>query len=277
MIRDILLRLPADIKQEAAANYAISVAGAFGAHLVAMTFAYDAVLSATVMGDALPVDFINAQRALAEEAANAAATKLSETARRSGISVETQVETTSFGAAADIFGQFARRFDLSIVGQADPDVVGPQNLIIEAALFQSGRPVVVVPYIQKTGLTLDRVLVCWDGGCQAARAIADALPFLHRAKAIEVLIVATEPLKSDDLPGADIARHLARHDLKVDLKRIVRPGTDVTDAILSYASDVSSDFIVMGGYGHSRLREFILGGATRGLLSSMTTPTLMSH
>jgi nucleotide-binding universal stress UspA family protein len=277
MIRDILLHLPADIKQEAAANYAISVAGAFGAHLVAMTFAYDAVLSATVMGDALPVDFINAQRALAEEAANAAAIKLSETARRSGTSVETQVETTSFGAAADIFGQFARRFDLSIVGQADPDVVGPQNLIIEAALFQSGRPVVVVPYIQKTGLTLDRVLVCWDGGCQAARAIADALPFLHRAKAIEVLIVATEPLKSDDLPGADIARHLARHDLKVDLKRIVRPGTDVTDAILSYASDVSSDFIVMGGYGHSRLREFILGGATRGLLSSMTTPTLMSH
>jgi hypothetical protein len=103
---------------------------------------------------------------------------------------------------------FARRFDLSIVGQANPDVVRPQNLIIEAALFQSGRPVVVVPYIQKTGLTLSRVLVCWDGGRQAARAIADALPFLHRAKAIEVVIVATEPLKSDALPDAGIARHL---------------------------------------------------------------------
>ena len=107
---------------------------------------------------------------------------------------------------------------LSIVGQANPDVVGPQDLIIEAALFQSGRPVVVVPYIQRTGLTLDRVLLCWDGGRQAARAIADALPFLHRAKAIEVVIVATEPLKSDELPGANIARHLARHDLNVDLQ-----------------------------------------------------------
>ena len=211
-----------DMVRNPAANYAISVAGAFGAHLAAMTFAYDPVLSAAVMGDALPVDFINAQRALAKEAANAAVTKLSEVPRRSGISVETQVETTSFGAAADIFGQFARRFDLSIVGQANPNVVGPQNLVIEAALFQSGRPVVAVPYIQKTGLTLDRVLMCWDGGRQAARAIADALPFLHRAKAVEVVTVTTEPLKSDDLPGADIAHHLARHDLKVDVKRIVR-------------------------------------------------------
>jgi nucleotide-binding universal stress UspA family protein len=277
MIKDILLHLPADIKQEAAANYAISVAAAFGAHLTAMTFAYDPVLSATIMGDALPVDFINAQRALAEEAANAAMTKLGDMARRSGVAVETQVETTSFGTAAGIFGQFARRFDLSIVGQANPDVVGPQELVIEAALFHSGRPVVVVPYIQKTGITLDRVLVCWDGGCQAARAIADAFPFLHRAKAVEVVIVATEPLKSDDLPGADIGRHLGRHDLKVDLKRIVRGGIDVAETILSYAADVSADFIVMGGYGHSRFREFILGGTTRGLLSSMTIPTLMSH
>jgi nucleotide-binding universal stress UspA family protein len=277
MIKDILLNLSADTKQEAVANYAISVAGAFAAHLEAMTFAYDPVLSGALMGDVLPVDFINAQRALAEEAANAAAAKLSEMARRNGISVETQVETTSFGAAADIFGQAARRFDLSIVGQANPDVVGPQNLIIEAALFQSGRPVVVVPYIQKTGLTLDRVLVCWDGGRQSARAIADALPFLHRAKTVDVVIVATEPLKSDELPGADIARHLARHDLQVDVKRIVRAGTNVADTILSYAADVSADFIVMGGYGHSRLREVILGGTTRGLLSSMTIPTLMSH
>jgi nucleotide-binding universal stress UspA family protein len=277
MIKDILLNLSADTKQEAVANYAISVAGAFAAHLEATTFAYDPVLSGALMGDVLPVDFINAQRALAEEAANAAAAKLSEMARRNGISVETQVETTSFGAAADIFGQAARRFDLSIVGQANPDVVGPQNLIIEAALFQSGRPVVVVPYIQKTGLTLDRVLVCWDGGRQSARAIADALPFLHRAKTVDVVIVATEPLKSDELPGADIARHLARHDLQVDVKRIVRAGTNVADTILSYAADVSADFIVMGGYGHSRLREVILGGTTRGLLSSMTIPTLMSH
>jgi nucleotide-binding universal stress UspA family protein len=277
MIKDIVLHLSADTKHEPAANYAVSVADTFGAHLAAITFAYEPVLLATVMGGVPAVDFINAQRALAEKAANAAMTELSEIARRIGVAAEARLEIADSADAADIFGHFARRFDLSIVGQANPDVVGPQNLIIEAALFQSGRPVVVVPYIQKTGLTLNRVLVCWDGGRQAARAIADAMPFLHRAKAIEVVIVATEPLKSGALPDADIARHLARHDLNVDLKRIVSKETDVANTILSYAADVSADFIVMGGYGHSRLREFILGGVTRELLSSMTIPTLMAH
>ena len=134
-----------------------------------------------------------------------------------------------------------------------------------------------MPYIQKSGLTLDRVMVCWDASRNAARAIADAMPLLARAKAIDVVIVASERVKSDELPGADIGQHLARHGLKVEVKRIVSPDTDVASTILSHAADTSADFIVMGGYGHSRLREFILGGATRGILKSMTLPTLMSH
>lgn len=277
MIKDIVLHLSADTKHDVAAPYAVSVAETFGAHLAALTFAYEPVLPATLMGGGLPVDFIAAQRALAEDGAKAAMTKLEEAAQRAGVAVEARVITTSLAGAADIFGNVARRFDLSIVGQANPDAMGPQELIIEAALFQSGRPVVVVPYIQKTGLTLDHVLVCWDGGRHAARAIADALPFLSRAKAIEIVTVGTEPLKSDDLPNADIARHLARHDLTVEVKRIVTGDVDVANTVLSYAADVSADFIIMGGYGHSRLREFILGGATRGLLASMTIPALMSH
>ena len=88
------------------------------------------------------------------------------------------------------------------------------------------------------------------------------------------MIVASERAKSDEIPGADIGQHLARHDLKVDVKRIVAPDTDVASTMLSHAADISADFIVMGGYGHSRLREFILGGATRGILSAMTLPTV---
>jgi nucleotide-binding universal stress UspA family protein len=137
--------------------------------------------------------------------------------------------------------------------------------------------VLVVPYIQKGGLKLDNVLVCWDASRNAARAIADALPLLKRAKTIDVVIVASERPKSDEIPGADIGQHLARHGLKIEVKRIVATDTDVANTILSHAADSSADFIVMGGYGHSRLREFILGGATRGILSSMTVPTLMSH
>jgi nucleotide-binding universal stress UspA family protein len=120
-------------------------------------------------------------------------------------------------------------------------------------------------------------MVCWDGSRNAARAVGDAMPLLARAKAVEVVIVASEAGKSDELPGADIAHHLARHGLKVELQRIVSPGLDVANTILSHAADAGTDFIVMGGYGHSRMRELVLGGATRGILTSMTVPTLMSH
>jgi hypothetical protein len=126
MIKDIVLHLSADTKHEPAANYAVSVANAFGAHLVAITFAHEPVLLATVMGRVPAVDFIDAQRALAEKAANAAMTKLSETARRLGVVAEARLEIADSADAADIFGHFAPRFDLSIVGQVHPDVVGPQ-------------------------------------------------------------------------------------------------------------------------------------------------------
>jgi nucleotide-binding universal stress UspA family protein len=136
--------------------------------------------------------------------------------------------------------------------------------------------VVVVPYIQKAGLKLDRIMACWDGSHNAARAIADALPFLKRGKTIEIVMVASGGSKTDELPGADLGEHLARHDLKVEVKRLVAD-IDVANTILSYAADSAADFIVMGGYGHSRLREFVLGGVTRGILESMTVPVLMSH
>jgi len=105
------------------------------------------------------------------------------------------------------------------VGQANPDRLVAEDLIAEGALFSSGRPVLVVPYIQKGPLKLDRVMVCWDASRNAARAIADAMPLLKRAKSIDVVIVASERLKSDEIPGADIGQHLARHDLKVEVKR----------------------------------------------------------
>ena len=91
------------------------------------------------------------------------------------------------------------------------------------------------------------------------------------------MIVASERPKSDEIPGANIAQHLARHGLKVEVKRIVATETDVASTILSHVADSAADFIVMGGYGHSPLRQFIWGGATRGILGAMTVPVLMSH
>jgi nucleotide-binding universal stress UspA family protein len=164
-----------------------------------------------------------------------------------------------------------------VVGQTDPEQALPDDLLIEAALFESGRPMVVVPYIQKDDLKLGHILVCWDGSRNAARAIADSMPFLTRGKKVEIVIVASGDGKVDELPGADLGDHLARHGLTVEVKRLVAADLDVSNVILSYAADCAADLIVMGGYGHSRLREFILGGATRGILQSMTVPVLMAH
>jgi nucleotide-binding universal stress UspA family protein len=276
MIKDLVVNLTVGASRGAAGDYAVSVAEAFGAHVAAIAFAHDPVLPPTLMGG-IPADFIESQRAEAEAAASAAIARFEEAARRAGVSAESRLLAASIAEASDQFGRIARRFDLAVVGQAEPDKATPEELIAETALFESGRPVLLVPYIQKSGLQLGRVLVCWDGSRAAARAAADAMPFLARAAAIQVLIIAGERGKGDEIPGADIGQHLARHDLKVDVKRIVATESDVANTILSYVADAAADLIVMGGYGHSRLREFILGGVTRGILEAMTVPTLMSH
>ena len=276
MIKDLVVNLPVDSKRTAASDYAISIAEAFDAHVSGIAFAYEPVIAPTVMGG-VPSDWIDAQRAESAAAAETAAARFEEAARRAGVSAEHRILPATVGGAADLFGRIGRRFDLSVIGQTEPNRPAPEELIIEGALFDSGRPVVVVPYIQKQGLKLDRVLVCWDGSRTATRAIADSLPLLTGAKAIDVVIVAGGRSKSDEIPGADIGHHLARHGLKVEVKRIVAADIDVPNTILSYAADSSADFLVMGGYGHSRLREFVLGGATRGILTSMTIPALMSH
>jgi len=276
MIKDLVVSLSVGASRDAAGPYAISVAEAFGAHVAGIAFSYEPVIPPTIMGT-IPASFVESQRDENDRAANDARAKFDEAARRAGVSSESRTLSASLAGSADRFATIARRFDLAVVGQAEPERAAPEELIVENALFSSGRPVLIVPYIQKAELTLDRVMVCWDASRNAARAIADAMPFLKRARVIDVVIVASERIKSDEIPGADIGQHLARHDLKVEVRRIVSPDTDVASTILSHAADTSADFIVMGGYGHSRLREFVLGGATRGILSAMTVPVLMSH
>jgi nucleotide-binding universal stress UspA family protein len=221
--------------------------------------------------------WIEEERDKAAERAKAAAAKFKGSALREELSAETRVLNATVAQAPEIFAQIARGFDLSIVQQNDPEQPAYENSIPLAALFESGRPVLIVPYIQRDGLRLNRVMLCWDGSRNAARAIADAQPFLARAKAIELVTVVSPDIESDETRAAEIARHLARHHLKVKVGSVVAAELDVANALLSHAADSSADFIVMGGYGHSRMREFILGGATRGILATMTMPTLMSH
>jgi nucleotide-binding universal stress UspA family protein len=259
-----------------AAQFAISIAAKFEAHIAGIAFAYDPAITPTVM-NGLSAGWVDALRAENHAAAQDAVDRFEAAVKREGLSAENRIIEASLGRAANLFARLARRFDLAVIGQTDPERALPDDLLIEAALFESGRPVVVVPYIQSEDLKLGHILVCWDGSRNAARAIADSMPFLTRGKKVEVVIVASGNGKVDELPGADLGEHLARHGLTVEVKRLVAADLDVSNVILSYAADCAADFIVMGGYGHSRLREFILGGATRGILQSMTVPVLMAH
>jgi nucleotide-binding universal stress UspA family protein len=276
IVRDIVVNLSVAEGGGFAGDFAVSVASTFDAHLTGIAFVYDPVVPVAATGY-IPPEVIETQQRDSQDAAKAAIDRFSVATGRAGVVAEPTMLPASFAGAGDQFGQIARRFDLAIVGQAEPDKKAVEELIAENVLFESGRPVIVVPYIQKAPLKLDQVMVCWDGSRPAARAIADAMPLLERAGLVQVVIVADERGKQDEIPGADMGQHLARHGLKVDVKRITGGDIDVADALLSHAADSGIDFIVMGGYGHSRLREFVLGGVTHSILRSMTVPTLMTH
>ena len=275
MIKDIVVNLGLGA-HDPAGEFAISVADAFKAHVLGVAFSYEPVIPGTVMSG-IPPEFIEAQRSRSDKEARAAVARFEAAASRAGVSAEARIISASVSGAADKLSRLGRRFDLVVVGQAEDDTLSAAEVVDEGVLFESGRPVIFVPYIQKAGLKLDCVMVCWDGSRAATRAIADSMPFLLKAKQVEIVMVAAKAGKSDEIPGADLGQHLARHGLKVDVKRITSPDIDVTSTILSHAADSSADMIVMGGYGHSRLREFILGGVTRGILETMTVPVLMSH
>lgn len=277
MIKDILVNLSAtDAERDPAVEYGVALAELLDAHVTGMGFRIEHALNPSAFG-MFPASAVVAATKAEQEAAARAARLFAEACRRAAVAHECVMETAPLADAADRFGRVARRFDLGVVRQPKSDALALEHLTLQAALFDSGRPLIVVPYIQRTPPRFDRVALCWDGSRSAARAAGDALPLLARAKTIDIVIVKSEPLKSEELPGADIAAHLARHGLKVNVAPTGRGDLDVGTIILNYVSDHSIDFLVMGGYGHSRLREFVLGGATRTLVSSMTVPTLMAH
>lgn len=276
MIKDILVNLTVRKEESPAEKYALSVAAALEAHIAGVAFVYDLVDQVSLLGD-IAVGVVEQQRRDYEGEANGTLDRFAETARRAGISAEQMVLSMDFASVGDRFGRIARRFDLTVVAQAESERDAVRKGIIEGALFDSGRPVIVVPYIQTSPFVLDRLMICWDGSRSAVRAIADAMPLLTLAGRTEVVIVANERDKEDEVEGVDMGQHLARHGLNVEINRISRGEIDVGNALLSHAADTGADLMVMGGYGHSRLREFVLGGVTHSMLRSMTVPVLMSH
>lgn len=201
-----------------------------------------------------------------------------EITRRQGLAAEWREATGYPSQSAALHGRYV---DLIVLGQLDPDDTSAPLFrpIPEEVALTAGRPMLVAPYAGTWRETGRRVLVAWDASREAARAINDAMPLLLAADHVAVIAVdpAIGPAGHGDVPGADIALHLARHGVKAAVETTVSDGLGIGNTLLSRASDMEADLLVMGVYGHSRVRELLLGGATRTVLETMTLPVLMSH
>jgi nucleotide-binding universal stress UspA family protein len=216
------------------------------------------------------------RRANAMKAASRVERALQAIAERDGRSYEWRLNEGDVVRSAVLH---ARHADIAILGQNDPDHPATAPHLVASVLLSAGRPVLVVPYAGSFETVGRTVLVGWNGSREAARALGDAMPILQKAEKVVVLSVNPpgENGGGSPWPGAGIALHLARHGVPVEASSTVSHDIDVGNVLLSRAADLGSDLIVIGGYGHSRQREFILGGVTRTLLQHMTVPVLMSH
>jgi nucleotide-binding universal stress UspA family protein len=174
--------------------------------------------------------------------------------------------------------EHGRTADLIVAGQADPDWdLSPVLDFPERLALESGRPVLVIPYVGRYPLIGRNVVIAWKAGRETTRAVFDALPLLKGAENVHILEVKGRA--NEKTLGADtsIAVSIARHGIKPTVRTSVAPDISVGDEILSRLSDLDADLLVMGAYGHSRMREMVFGGVTRHIARHMTVPTLLSH
>jgi nucleotide-binding universal stress UspA family protein len=224
---------------------------------------------------------VNEIDASAAERADSIEAAFREQLRRNDLKGDWQLLKTRLVGAA--IARHARTADLVVLGQVDPDErllpYAPARALIDDVLLTSGRPVLLVPYVGRFDTLGTNVLVGWNGTREAARAVHDALPLIDTGARVTILEVQRPgSAKEGESSGVEISEHLARHGLKVSATRTVADSSiSDADALLSYAADLPADLLVVGGYGHSRMRELVLGGVTRGLLQHMTLPVLMSH
>jgi len=180
--------------------------------------------------------------------------------------------------AAEAVPLHARYADLVVIGQPNATEAGSvEPDFVERLLLAAGRPILLVPYAGDFADAGKRAIVAWNASREAARAVTDAIPLLREAQAVQVIAFNPDAAAHGAVPGADVGLYLARHGIKVTVSQQTAADVDVGNQLLSRAADLDADLIVMGGYGHSRLRELVLGGVTRTLLESMTVPVLMSH
>jgi nucleotide-binding universal stress UspA family protein len=277
-IKDILLALRSypEPTKASVIEHAIAIAAALDSHIAAVACEIHIEIPSGLVSTSL----LNVPGLIAAETHKSRAnvhnllTAFEATAARQGVRFESIRERSLSGEAPAMFVEYARLRDLTIV----PAPEDHGQWCSEAIIFGSGKPTLVLPEVGSVpSFQLKTVLVAWDFSRAAARAVADAIPLLERATHVRVVTVTDEKPIDSKHSAEELAKNLSRHDLEVELDRIEAKGRTIGEAIEADAKSCDADLLVMGAYGHSRLREFILGGATRSLLAKPPLPILFSH
>jgi len=245
-----------------APHYALGLARAFEAHLTALVLELDVATPKGVQGG--------------QRNARAAADALGNAAREIGVATSVITERSHIHSTPEIAADHARLTDIAIAG-VHGDGLLSERLVAESLIFQSGRPVIIVPVDHRASFRADRIVVAWDFSAFAARALSDALPLLRRASAVTLVSFGDDKDFASSLSPDQVLVALGRRDIEASHRRVERGNRDIGEAINAAASECGADLLVMGGRGHSRIRDFILGGATRSILARPALPTLISH
>ena len=272
--KTILVQVDNEARSAARVQMAAELAVRYGAHLVGLhavgptTGAYRMVNPGPAVIDQ-QIERAQAQGAAARERFDALADKAG------AGSIEWRISTEDAVAAVVLHARYS---DLVLLGQPGPAAEGGADAgFVRGAVLAAGRPVLLVPYAGTYPPPGRKVMVAWNAGREATRAVTDSLPILKAADEVTVVVVRPEGSAHGDVPGAEIGKYLTRHGVKVRVDLVHAREVDVGNLLLSRASDLSSDLVVLGAYGHSRFSELVLGGVTRTMLESMTVPVLMSH
>ena len=280
MIKEILVHIPTERSLRPVVDASISLAQSFRASLDAIAIGYMrpsmAYSADGAVVTAVAAVFETEQRHAAERSAAALAIFETE-ARDAGIAYRCRSIQDFPAEAASSIGAAARLYDLVVVLQPDAALETYDNTTVREILLQAGGPVLFVPHIFRGPFNARRIGICWDGSRLAGRALRDASAFLSRAQAIVVISINEIQIAPAEASAQQLMQHIGRTALSPRLIESTAERSEIQPSILSLAADEGLDMLVMGAYGHSRLREGILGGVTREMLKTMTVPTLMSH
>jgi nucleotide-binding universal stress UspA family protein len=270
----ILVHLADDPRHALRLDLALEIARHHKAHLTALCTHSSTSMPAGIEGRGASLRYIAESAKIGHEKMQDMAAEFEEHCRRYGITGEWHLEE---GDPLDLLTTFANLADLAIVGQSDPETLEDRltfHRMDHLALFV-GCPVLVIPREGEVAVPGSRILIAWKPHRQAARAVHEALPLLEKAERVTVLSVV--PAEHDFVPGADLATRLGRHGVEVEVRSDLGTEGNIGEVILATARDIDCNLIVMGAYGHSRLREMVLGGVTHHVLNHTTIPVLTSH